>query len=65
MITKEMKEMFVETAIQIAEDIIDCGGTINAGCADVAARISIPGFWESGSRKAARGRCAEHGPGVF
>ena len=49
MITKEMKEMFVKTAMQVAEDIIDCGGTINAGCADVAARIRA--FLGSGKRK--------------
>ena len=65
MITKEMKEMFVETAIQIAEDIIDCGGTINAGCADVAARISIPGFWKAEAGKPYVGGALGMGRGCF
>ena len=65
MITKEMKEMFVKTAIQIAEDIIDCGGTINAGCADVAAQMGIPGFWEAEAGKPHVGGALDMGRGCF
>ena len=65
MITKEMKEMFVKTAMQVAEDIIDCGGTINAGCAEVAARISIPGFWEAEAGKPHVGGTLNMGRGCF
>ena len=65
MITKEMKEMFVETASKIAEDIIDCGGTINAGCADVAARISIPGDWKAEAGKPNEGGALNMGRGCF